>query len=77
MTDQDVMQQIETLVAKEENLYSKGDLSGEEVRLLHELKIKLDRYWDFLRQRRALRNSGEDPDNAELRISTSIDNYIR
>jgi hypothetical protein len=69
MTDKDVMQQIEKLVATEVNLYSKGNLTNEEVGLLHELKIKLDRYWDFLRQRRALRNSGEDPDNAELRLS--------
>jgi hypothetical protein len=42
---------------------------------LQELKIALDQYWDLLRQRRALRESGQDPDAAELRGRDVVEGY--
>jgi len=75
MEDNQVLNHIEKLVAEEEHLYSKGNLTDEEVKHLHKLKIELDRYWDFLRQRRSLRNAGDNPDKAEVRPGKVVENY--
>jgi len=75
MEDNQVLNHIEKLVAEEEHLYSKGNLTDEEVKHLHKLKIELDRYWDFLRQRRSLRNAGDNPDKAEVRTGKVVENY--
>ena len=42
---------------------------------LEQLKIELDQCWDLLRQRRALREFGEDPDRAKVRPATIVENY--
>ena len=75
MEDNQVLKHIEKLVAEEEHLYSKGNLTDEEVKRLHKLKIQLDQYWDFLRQRKALRDAGENPDKAEIRSARTVENY--
>jgi hypothetical protein len=63
------------LTEKEEHLYGKPDLSDEEVKDLHKVKSELDQYWDLLRQRRALRDAGDNPNRAEMRSSDTIENY--
>ena len=75
MEDTEVIQHIEALVAEEEQLYSKGELTEDEIKRLHKLKVQLDQYWDFLRQRRAFRNAGENPDQAEIRSAKTVENY--
>jgi len=77
MKDQEVLQHIEKLVADEEHLYSKGNLTDEEVKHLHKLKVELDQYWDFLRQRRSLRDAGENPGDASVRPAKVVENYKR
>jgi hypothetical protein len=42
---------------------------------MHKIKLELDQYWDLLRQRRALRDAGEDPNQAEKRSVDQIENY--
>ncbi|RZK22343.1 MAG: DUF2630 family protein [Flavobacterium sp.] len=42
---------------------------------MHRIKSELDQYWDLLRQRRAFRDAGEDPDRAKMRSSDTIENY--
>jgi len=75
MEDNQVLKHIEKLVAEEEHLYSKGNLTDTEVKKLHELKTELDQCWDFLRQRRGLREAGKNPDNAQVRPGDVVENY--
>ena len=75
MKDSTVMEHIEKLVTEEERLYAKGDLNDSEIKQLDKIKVELDRYWDFLRQRRAYRNAGDDPEKAVLRSKKIVENY--
>lgn len=77
MEDQDVMDHIEELVAEEKELRSRHDdgLDGDEQARLSKLEVDLDRYWDMLRQRRSMRETGGDPKDAELRDSYTVEHY--
>jgi hypothetical protein len=57
MEDGKVLKHIKELTEKEEQLYTKGKLSEEEIQHLHQMKIELDQCWDLLRQREGLRNA--------------------
>ena len=39
------------------------------------LKVELDQCWDLLRQRRALREFGKDPEKAKVRAANVVENY--
>jgi uncharacterized protein YjaG (DUF416 family) len=73
--DQSVVAHIQQLTEKEESLYGKADLTDEDVKDLHSVKSELDQYWDLLRQRRAFRDAGEDPNRAKMRSSDTIEHY--
>jgi hypothetical protein len=74
-TDQTVLKHIEELVAEEKKLYAKGSVSDEEKTRLDRINVELDRCWDLLRQRRALREFGRNPDDAEVRSAKIVENY--
>ena len=74
-TDQTVLNHIEQLVAEEKTLYHKGEISDAEKQRLAAINVELDRYWDLLRQRRALREFGKNPDDAEVRPARTVENY--
>ena len=74
-TDQTVLKHIEELVAEEKALYAKGAISDEEKAKLDKINVELDRCWDLLRQRRALREFGRNPDDAEVRPAKIVENY--
>jgi Protein of unknown function (DUF2630) len=74
-TDQTVLIHIEQLVAEEKTLYHKGEISEAEKQRLAAINVELDRYWDLLRQRRALREFGKNPDDAEVRSARTVENY--
>lgn len=74
-TDQTVLKHIEELVAEEKKLYAKGAVSDEEKKKLDRINVELDRCWDLLRQRRALREFGRNPDDAEVRPAKTVENY--
>ncbi len=74
-TDQTVLKHIEELVAEEKTLYHKGDITDAEKQRLDAINVELDRYWDLLRQRRALREFGKNPDEAEVRPAKIVENY--
>jgi Protein of unknown function (DUF2630) len=42
---------------------------------LEDIRVDLDRLWDLLRQRRALRNAGQDPDGAHERSAEIVERY--
>jgi hypothetical protein len=75
MTDREVMDKIKDLLEEEHKLFSKNGLSTEERKDLEKIQTGLDRYWDLLRQRRALKEYGDNPDKAGLRDSGTVENY--
>jgi hypothetical protein len=78
MDDQEVLKRIDELVQEEERLLHahEGDgLSSEDHARMEELKVQLDKTWDYLRQRRALRQYGENPDEASVRDGGTVEDY--
>jgi hypothetical protein len=73
--DRSVLSHIDKLVKEEESLYAKHELTGTDQQRLDELKVELNQCWDLLRQRRALREFGEDPDKAKVRPAKIVENY--
>jgi uncharacterized protein DUF2630 len=74
-TDRSVREHIEHLVSEEHRLYGQSNLSEAERLRLQEVKIELDQCWDLLRQRRALREFGEDPGQARVRPPGTVESY--
>lgn len=74
-SDQPVLGHIDQLVKEEEQLYAKNALSEDDRLRLDKIKVELDQCWDLLRQRRALREFGEDPNKAKPRSSKIVENY--
>lgn len=78
MDDQQVLSRIDELVQEEESLLHRHEsegLSEDEHARLRELQVQLDQAWDYLRQRRALRQYGEDPDEASERDAGTVEGY--
>jgi hypothetical protein len=76
MNDQDILTHIQALVEEEHSLRegSGGGQAPDHARLLQE-EISLDQCWDLLRQRRAKKDSGENPDDAETRPVSEVEGY--
>jgi len=78
MDDQQVQNRIDELVQEEERLlhaHENQGLSEEEHARLEQLRVQLDQFWDLMRQRRSLRQYGEDPDQASLRDPGTVEDY--
>jgi hypothetical protein len=78
MDDQQVLDRIDSLVQEEEDLRRRHEgegLSSEDEARMEELKVQLDKLWDYLRQRRALRQYGDDPDEASVRDGGTVEDY--
>jgi hypothetical protein len=75
MTDSSVFAHIERLTAEEHALFERASLDEAEHKRLAALQLELDQCWDLLRQRRALREFGEDPSNAKLRPPEVVKRY--
>lgn len=73
--DQPVLNYIQRLVAEEHQLYEQRSLRKADRRRLEKVQIELDQCWDLLRQRRALRDVGLDPNEAEVRPPQVVENY--
>ncbi|MFJ6672001.1 DUF2630 family protein [Actinosynnema sp. NPDC091369] len=78
MTDEELVARITQLVEEEHRL--EGSRVGEglsegDARRLRDLEVALDQTWDLLRQRRARRAAGMDPDAAEPRDPGTVENY--
>jgi hypothetical protein len=81
MRDSEIFGRINTLVDEEHTLrerLQKGDLSAdEEHQRLRGLEEELDQCWDLLRQRRARRGVGENPDAATSRPTGEVEGYLQ
>ena len=80
MDDQQILAQIRKLIDAEHELRAKvadGELSSSEERSrLRSTEEALDQCWDLLRQRRALREFGGDPDAAQVRPASEVEGYL-
>jgi hypothetical protein len=75
-TDASVLSHIQRLVAEEHKLFEREQLTPEENHRLAALQVELDRCWDLLRQRRALREFGGDASQAQVRDADVVKKYI-
>ena len=62
-------------MTEEKKLYAQGEMSDAERDRLTNINVELDHCWDLLRQRRALREFGRNPDEAEVRPAKVVENY--
>jgi Protein of unknown function (DUF2630) len=81
MDDKQILGQIDSLVDEEHELrkrLSDGELSSaEEHARLKTVEEALDQCWDLLRQRRARREAGENPEQAAARPVGEVEGYLQ
>lgn len=84
MSDESISGRIERLVdeehalrTREENDSTDDEALARDRERLDQVKIELDRCWDLLRQRRARRSAGADPDEAEVRDASTVEGYLQ
>jgi hypothetical protein len=80
MDDSQVMDRIGALVEEEHTLERQASGDGLDERQqarLHEVEVQLDQCWDLLRQRRARRNAGQDPEAAQVRPEGTVEGYLQ
>ena len=82
MSDESIAARIERLVSEERDLRHREetDTASDEAleadrERLSAVEVELDRCWDLLRQRRALREAGADPDEARARDAGTVEGY--
>jgi Protein of unknown function (DUF2630) len=76
-TDGAVLQRIEELVSQEHRFQEQELLSEDERTRLRGVQVELEQSWDLLRQRRALRAAGQDPNKAQLRSAEIVQKYVQ
>jgi hypothetical protein len=74
MSDQTILTHISALIDEEHKLRSAGK-AQEGAPRLKQLEVELDQCWDLLRQRRAKREFGEDPESATPRDPGTVEGY--
>jgi hypothetical protein len=80
MDDKDIVDRINQLAAEEQQLeeaHVGEGLSENELERKRDLEVTLDQLWDTLRQRRAKRNAGQDPDAASERSAGTVEGYLQ
>ena len=78
--DEDILAQVNKLVAEEQDLRAKLQSrqidESEEHQRLRAVEVALDQCWDLLRQRRALRETGGDAREAKVRPADEVEGYL-
>ena len=78
MDDATVLSRINELADEEHALFQReaaGGGSAADRERLKQVGVTLDQCWDLLRQRRARRAAGLDPDGAEPRDEHTVEGY--
>jgi Protein of unknown function (DUF2630) len=78
MDDKEVLGRINELAREEHELFereSHGKVTDADRVRLRRLEVTLDQCWDLLRQRRARRAAGLDPDDAQVRDEKTVEGY--
>lgn len=74
-TDETVLAKITDLVHEEQTLYGLNALTDHDQVRLQAIQVELDQCWDLLRQRRARREFGQNPDDATVRPASVVERY--
>ncbi|MBV8999385.1 MAG: DUF2630 family protein [Solirubrobacterales bacterium] len=84
MSEVSLAARIEALGAEERELRGReqseavdADLLDEDERRLRDVELELDRCWELLRQGRALRDAGADPDQAQACDADTVEWYMQ
>jgi hypothetical protein len=77
MADEQISDHIEALVKEEHELLHRAESDHGLDESLHARmqQVELDQCWDLLRQRRARRAAGQDPDDSSLRPADTVEHY--
>lgn len=78
MDDVDILHRIGKLADEEHELersHAGDGLEGDDLTRLKAIEVALDQCWDLLRQRRARRAGGQDPDDAQVRPEDTVEGY--
>jgi hypothetical protein len=82
VSDESIAARIERLVSEEHELRDREQADSPDPAALEEdnerlraVEVELDRCWDLLRQRRALRDAGSDPERAQVRDAGTVEHY--
>jgi hypothetical protein len=76
--EQDILDLINSLVDEEHDLRAREEtavLMPADAERLASIEVQLDRFWDLLRQRRARRDAGQDPDDTSMRPADIVERY--
>jgi Protein of unknown function (DUF2630) len=84
MDDEPILNRIDALIDEEHALLGREEADAvdrealeADGRRLEEVSIELDRCWDLLRQRRARREAGQDPEGARARDPSVVERYLQ
>jgi hypothetical protein len=84
MSDETIAARIERLVAEERDLRGREQIDRLDATSLdadrdrlRSVETELDRCWDLLRQRRAFRDAGADPEQASARDANTVEGYLQ
>lgn len=78
MDDVDIVRRIGDLTDEEHRLersHADSDDPERDLARLRDIEVALDQCWDLLRQRRARRDAGQDPDAAAVRPASTVEGY--
>ncbi len=75
MSDKTILQHITELVQEEQQLRADPDKPVDASHMRH-IEEQLDQCWDLMRQRRAHREFGLNPDDAQVRDPRTVEGYI-
>ncbi len=76
MDDSTLLHRISEFVDEENRLREDAGKPGHNAERLRHVEEQLDQCWDLLRQRRAKREFGENPDTASVRDPKTVEGYI-
>ena len=84
MSDESIAERIERLVSEEHELRDREQVDSpnpvaleEDKERLRAVEVELDRCWDLLRRRRAFRDAGADPGQAQVRDAETVERYLQ
>ena len=80
MSDKELLGRIHRLVDAEHDLerrHGADGLGADDLAEMRRLEVALDQCWDLLRQRRARRDAGHNPDDATVRPAGVVEGYLQ
>ena len=75
MKDESIVKRMSKLIDEEHRLYEHRAVNDKSRTRAKAIEIELDQCWDLLRQRRAKREFGKNPDDAEVRSPGTVEGY--